>query len=365
MRGALTVEQICECVRGRVVNAPLLGARLNDIKVEGPARLQGSQPNQVSFFFSREYKNELLRANPGVLVTGEPFVEPLSQAGLPFWSKCAVIACADPYLGMAKVSEKFATQHSPGAHLPDERLAGEAAQVHAQAFVHPTANLSHGVVVGPHCTVEEGAQIGRGTILYPGVYVGAKVKIGEDCVVFPKVTLYEGVKLGNRVRLHAGVVLGADGFGYAPMIEQGKFIKHQKIYHTGGVSIGDDVEIGANSAIDRGTFSDTMVENNVKIDNMVQLGHNVRIGDGTILCGQVGIAGSANIGKGVLIGGATGIGNLIQVGDGAKISAATAISKDIPPGGTAKGNPQREINEHLKIHALLNRMVKNEKRKKE
>lgn len=361
-----TVTQILEWTSGRVANAEALGSTLASVFVEVPAALAGSGPTDCCFFFSKDYQAELVTAAPGILITGEAFVAPLAASGLPLWKKSVVIACADPYLAMGILSEKFADELSSVAHLP-EHLANRVgpAEVHPSAVVHPEARIADGVSVGPNCVIEAGARIGRGSILYPRVYVGKNVEIGEACVFFPGVTLYEMTKIGNRVRIHAGSSLGSDGFGYAPRTEDGKPIGHQKIYHLGRVNVGDDVEIGANTMVDRATFGETSIGKGAKLDNHVHIGHNSTIHEGAILCGGVCLAGGTVIGRFAYVGGMAGIGNKAALGDYAKIGAMSLVDKDVPPGGTSVGNPQRTHRNHFKAHAILNRLVAERDRKKE
>jgi UDP-3-O-[3-hydroxymyristoyl] glucosamine N-acyltransferase len=176
------------------------------------------------------------------------------------------------------------------------------------------------------------------------------------------VTLYEWTRLGNRVRVHSGSVIGADGFGYAPRKEGGKVTGHHKIHHLGRVVIGDDVELGANVTIDRGTVGDTRIGSHVKIDNQVQIGHNCQVGEGSVLCGMSGMAGSSKVGKYVYIGGQSGLANQVTVGDGARVAATTGVYTDVAPGMLVMGHPMREQKAHFRVHALLDRMLE-ERRK--
>jgi UDP-3-O-[3-hydroxymyristoyl] glucosamine N-acyltransferase len=366
MAQKFSVAQILEWTSGRLVNAEALGDAKARIAVGAPAPLAGSGPSDCAFFFSKDYQTELFSAAPGVLVTGELFVAPLAASGLPLWTKSAVVACRDPYYAMAVLSEKFAAEISAVAHLPSE-LANRVGppEIHATAVVHPEARIADGVSVGAGCVIEKGARIGRGSILYPRVYVGPNVEIGEACVFFPGVTLYEETRLGNRVRIHAGSTLGSDGFGYAPKIEDGKPVSHRKIYHMGRVVVADDVEIGANTMVDRATFGETFIGRGAKLDNHVHIGHNSTIDEGAILCGGVCLAGGTMIGRFAYIGGMAGIGNKAAIGDYAKVGAMSLVDKDVPAGGTSVGNPQRSHRDHFKAHAILNRMVAERDRKKE
>lgn len=356
-----SAAQILEWTSGRFVNAEVISGDLAEIYVDRLAPLAGSQSRDCCFFFSKAYESEVLSAAPGILITAEPFVTPLQTSGLPVWKKSAIIACRDPYFSMAVLSEKFAARRAAqvfAATVPGESI------VHPSAVVSPIAKIGLGVQIGPNCVIEDGAEIGDGTILYPGVYVGRDVKIGEKCEIFPGVTLYELTQIGNRVRIHAGSVMGADGFGYAPRFENGMPVEHQKIYHLGRVVISDDVEIGANSMVDRATIGETFIGTMVKIDNHVHVGHNSTLHEGAVLCGGVCLAGGTTIGKFAYIGGMAGIGNKASIGDYAKIGAMSLVDKDVPAHGTSVGNPQRSHRDHFKAHALLNRLVADKDRKK-
>ena len=220
-----------------------------------------------------------------------------------------------------------------------------------------TAVLGAGVTLGAHCVVEDRAQIGAGSILYPSCYIGKGASLGKNCVLFPGVTLYEWTQLGDRVRIHAGTVLGADGFGYAPRKEGGRVQGHQKIYHLGRVVVGNDVEMGAQCAVDRGTLGETRIESHVKLDNFVHLGHNSRLDEGAIICGGTCLAGNSSVGKYAYVGGLVGVTNHVHIGDRANVCALTLVSKDVQAGEVVGGNPQRSHAEHFRAHALLNKLL--------
>lgn len=354
-----TVSEVASWIGGRVVNAPALGPALERIRVLRLAELADAGPSDLAYFFRPSYQKDLIRSSPGVLITGEPFVKPLEASGLPLWKTAAVISCADPYLAMALISERMAAVLSSDAHLEGGHDIPSEPEIHPSAVVHSTAELGAGVRVGPHCVIERGARIGDGTWMGPGCYVGVSCSIGKDCVFFPRVTLYEWTQIGNRVRLHAGVVLGADGFGYAPRKKPGtdEVVSHAKIFHLGRVVIGDDVEIGANSCVDRATLGATWIGAGAKVDDLVIIGHNCRIEEGAVICGSSGLAGRARVGKFAYLGGGVGLINDVYVGERAEVGAHTLISKDVPPGTVAVGNPQRDHQTHFRVHAMLNRLL--------
>jgi UDP-3-O-[3-hydroxymyristoyl] glucosamine N-acyltransferase len=199
--------------------------------------------------------------------------------------------------------------------------------------------------------VAEGAEIGARTVLHAGVVIGPFARVGADCELHPHVVLYDGVVLGQRCLLHAGTVLGSDGFGFEPTREG-----WEKVPQCGTVVVGDDVEMGANCAVDRGRFGPTRIGNGVKFDNLVHIAHNVVIEDGALLIAQVGVAGSTRIGARAILAGQAGIAGHLTIGAGARVGAQTGVGQDIPPGEDHFGSPSREKGEALRIHAMLGRL---------
>jgi UDP-3-O-[3-hydroxymyristoyl] glucosamine N-acyltransferase len=225
--------------------------------------------------------------------------------------------------------------------------------IHPTALVAEDASLGPGVSVGPHVVIEPGASVGGGTRLGAGVYVGEGVAIGSCCVLHPRVSIYPRVQVGDRVVLHAGVVLGSDGFGY--LFAEGR---HHKFPQLGGLIIENDVEIGSNSTVDRGSLGTTRIGEGTKIDNLVQIGHNVRIGRHVILVAQTGISGSTEVGDYVVMGGQAGIGDHVRIGDGAVIGGQAGIlpGKTVQKGSVLWGTPARPLAEFKKIYAHLSRL---------
>lgn len=223
--------------------------------------------------------------------------------------------------------------------------------------IHPTAILGEGVVLGDDVTVMARAVIGTGSrigsraVIYPNVTIGDRVCVGEGSVLFPSVTLYDGVEVGCRVRIHSGTVIGSDGFGYE---WDGQL--HRKIPHVGSVRIGDDVEIGANVAVDRATTGWTEIGPGSKIDNLVQIAHNVQIGPNCLIVAQAGLAGSSRIGSGVVIGGQSALRDHVEVGDGAQLAGKSGVWSDLSPGGRYSGNPARSHREEQRSLLVYHRL---------
>jgi UDP-3-O-[3-hydroxymyristoyl] glucosamine N-acyltransferase len=228
-----------------------------------------------------------------------------------------------------------------------------AAAIHPTAIVDPDATVGARVCIGPYVVIEPGAEIGAGTVIEAFCFLGRGARLGENCRLHPRVTLYAGSRLGRRVEVHSGVVIGSDGFGY--VFGEGR---HWKFPQIGTVEIGDDVEIGSNATIDRGSLESTQIGNGVKIDNLVQIGHNVQIGENSILASQTGISGSSTLGTHVLVGGQAGIGDHAHIEDGATIGGQAGIlpGKIIRRGQTVWGTPARPLGKFKEQFAWLARL---------
>ena len=229
-------------------------------------------------------------------------------------------------------------QKSSEQYLADGRQLGTVE-------IDPTAEISQGVFIGERVIIGENVKI------LPGCVVMSDVEIAQDTILFPRVTIYPKTKIGQRCLVHAGTTIGSDGFGYH--FSKGS---HQKIWHIGGVLIGDDVEIGANSAVDRGTFGDTVIQSGSKIDNLVHIAHNCLVKTGAIICGQSGLAGSSTLGEFTVLGGQAGIFPNIEVGKGTQIGAKALVSKSTPENSVVKGNPARPLKEWLRLQASMRKI---------
>lgn len=305
--------------------------------IRGIAEVAEAGPDQIVFVGSGKYARAVEKSRAFVFV-----VDKAANKEIPAdWRAGRVIvSVADLKVAMAKASAMFG---------PEEWCSGG---VHSTAYVDRSATLGRDVRVGAHATVGPGAVIGDGVTLNAGVFLGRDVRIGAGSVLFPNVVVYDGVEIGARVRIHANTVIGADGFGYAQ--EKGRAgVEHVKIHHVGIVRIGDDVEIGASTTIDRGTFGDTVIGRGTKIDNQVQIGHNCQIGEGVIICGNTGLSGSCKIGRYAVIAGFCGLANGSEVGEGAVIGAMTGVQGAIPPGTVWAGIPARPKTEHYRIQGAL------------
>lgn len=226
------------------------------------------------------------------------------------------------------------------------------------AFVSGTARLEQGVKIEPGAIIGDGAEIGSGTLVGPGAVVGAYCRVGRDCVIGPNVSLINAF-VGNRVLIHAGARIGQDGFGFV-----GGANGLEKMPHIGRVIVQDDVEIGANTTVDRGALSDTIIGEGTKIDNLVQIAHNVRIGRHCVITAHCGLSGSVSLGDGVMLGGRVGIADHVTIGDGAQIAAVSGVMNNIPPGERWAGTPAQPIKAFFREVAMIRNLVREKREKK-
>lgn len=315
--------------------AKLIGATLKgdaDILIDGIGPLEDAGPGQLSFVSNSRYASLAASCRASALIVPPA----LAEVPLP----CLV--CDNPYSALAKVAQLFARP----ATLPQG--------VHPSALVGDDVTLGPNVAIGPLVQIGEGSSVGGGSMLFGGVYLGNNVTVGANCTIHPNVSILDGCVIGDRVVIHSGTVIGSDGFGYA----QDESGRHLKIPQAGIVQIDDDVEIGANCTIDRATFGRTWIQRGCKIDNLVQIGHNVVIGEHSILISQVGISGSTTLGKHVILAGQVGLGGHINIGDGVRIGAKSGVSNSVKAGQDVSGIPAVPHKEWLKNSAGIRRLSK-------
>ncbi|MEO8575548.1 MAG: UDP-3-O-(3-hydroxymyristoyl)glucosamine N-acyltransferase [Gemmatimonadales bacterium] len=320
--GTLTARAIADIVGGELRGAP-------DTIVRSVAPLSRAERDQLSFLSDRRYSAALESSSAGVvLITKELAETPGNVASR--------IVVDKPQAALLELLSRF---YPPVSQTPS---------------VHPTARIGRGARIGRQVTLDAYAVIGDGAVVSDNVWLGAHCVIGDGVIIgaetrlFPHVTLYSGSEIGSRVRLHSGVRIGSDGFGY---VFSGT--EHSKIPHVGRCIVGDDVEIGANTTIDRGSIDDTTIGAGTKIDNLVQVGHNVKIGKLCLIMAQVGIAGSAQIGDGCVLAGQAGLGGHITIGPGARIGGQSGVFGDVPAGETWSGYPARPHRESLRATGAL------------
>jgi UDP-3-O-[3-hydroxymyristoyl] glucosamine N-acyltransferase len=320
-QGPFRLAEIVGRLGGELVGDPT-------VEVRGVATLRSAQAGDLSFLAQPKYRPELAVTRASAVIVPEA---ERSATGLPR------IVCSDPYAYFAHVTQLF---NPPAPVVPG---------VHAEAVVAPEAKIPASASVGAGCVVERGVTLGEHVVLGAGCFVGEGAAIGADSRLHPRVVVYGACVIGARAIVHSGAVIGADGFGFAP--QGGKWVK---IAQTGRVVIGDDVEIGANTSIDRGAVDDTVIEDGVKLDNQIQIGHNCRIGAHTAIAGCVGIAGSTTIGRHCMIGGAAMIGGHLSIADRAIIAGSTVVTKSIDqPDTYSSVIPATAVREWRRTVALM------------
>jgi UDP-3-O-[3-hydroxymyristoyl] glucosamine N-acyltransferase len=301
--------------------------------VLGVASLDDAENGDISFYGNSRYLKALRKSRATAVLVPHGFAEEL---------KAARIWVDNPAEAFAKLLEVFSPPPIPFAP-----------GIHPTAVVASDAEIGADVTIQALAVVESGARIGARTVIGSHSYIGHHAILGDDCRLYPHVTIRERSVIGNRVILHPGAVIGSDGFGYEVRDE-----RQQKIPQTGIVQIDDDVEIGANSTVDRARFGRTWIQRGVKIDNLVQIAHNVTVGEHTILCAQVGISGSVRIGSYATLAGKVGVNGHIEIGDGAIVAAMAGITKSVPPREVLCGLPAKPISEYKENYVLLRNIHK-------
>ena len=287
--------------------------------IDGVGTLAGARPTQLSFLANPKYRAQLAQSAAGLVVMRAADAD--GHAG-------NALVAADPYVAYARIAALF-----DGAPAFD-------AGIHPSAVVDPAAEVDPGASIGPFVFVGAGSRIAAGARIGPGCVIGEDCEIGAGCELVARVTLVKRVRLGRRVLVHPGAVLGADGFGIALAREPGTEPHWIKVPQLGGVRVGDDCEIGANTTIDRGALEDTVLEHDVRLDNQIQVAHNVRVGAHTAMAGCVAVAGSTTIGRYCMIGGAAGIAGHLEICDRVVVTAMTLVTHSIrEPGEYSSGTP--------------------------
>ncbi|HOV03906.1 MAG TPA: UDP-3-O-(3-hydroxymyristoyl)glucosamine N-acyltransferase, partial [Kaistiaceae bacterium] len=334
----VTVAEIVELTGARLVAGDEATA------IAGVAPLEQAAAGDLAFLDNPKYATALETTGATVVIVARKFAA-RAPAG------AVVLESTEPYRAFAKVAARL----FPAAVRLEGAFAGEPG-VAAGAHVHATARIEEGATIEPGAVVGAGAEVGRGTVVSSGAVVGAGVRVGRDGYIGPGATLIHAL-LGNRVIIHPGVRIGQDGFGFA-MGPQG----HLKVPQVGRVIIQDDVEIGANTTIDRGATRDTIVGEGTKIDNLVQLGHNVVIGRHCVIVAQVGISGSTTLEDFVAIGGQVGIVGHVRIGMGAQIAASSNVNCDVPPGARWGGTPAKPVREWFREITALKHLAERGKK---
>ncbi len=332
-----TARQIASIIEGKVEGNA-------DEKVSGIGRLESATRGEIAFFANPKYEEYLYSTSASVVIVNESL-----QLEHPV--KATLIRVKDAYSGFAALLSEY-------EKIKRENLSG----IQQPVFIHATAKIGNNVFIGAFSYIGENVVIGDNVKIYPQVYLGDNVVVDSNSILFPGVKIHHHCVIGKSVSIHAGSVIGGDGFGFAPQAD-GTF---KKVPQIGNVVVEDFVEIGANATIDRSTIGSTIIRSGAKLDNLIQIAHNVEIGENTVIAAQSGISGSTKIGKNVMIGGQAGIVGHIQIADGVKINAQSGVSKSIKVENTAvTGSPAFEYSQALRSQSLSRNLPVLEKRIKE
>lgn len=320
-----SAKQIADFIGGRVEGD-------EDSKVSSFAKIEEAGEGALSFVSDPKYLHYLRETKASVVLVSD-------NLEFDWLVGATLIRVKDAREAVAKLLGLYAATRP--------RKTGIA----ATASIEETARIGQDVYIGPNAVIGDGAIIGDGTQIYPGAVIGDGVEIGRECIIYPNVTVYYDCKIGDNVIIHAGAVIGADGFGFAPTPSG-----YEKIPQIGNVVIEDDVEIGANTCIDRSTMGSTIIHKGVKLDDLVMIAHNVAVGSNTVMSAQVGIAGSTKVGEWCMFGGQVGIAGHITIGDKVMLGAQSGVPGSIASGQSLIGSPPMELKPFFKSQAILRRL---------
>jgi UDP-3-O-[3-hydroxymyristoyl] glucosamine N-acyltransferase len=321
-----TAQQIAGLIHGRLEGDP-------EVKVSRVAKIEEASEGAICFIANPKYEEYIYSTQASIVIVNESFelTRPVS---------CTLIRVKDAYLGFASLLEQY------NAIISGSGKTG----IEEPTYISKTAKLDKDVYIGAFTFIGENAVISKGARIYPGSYIGNNVVIGENVRIYAGVKIYDNCQVGNNVVLHSGVVVGSDGFGFAPLADG----TYKKVPQIGNVIIEENVEVGANTTIDRATMGSTIIRKGVKLDNLIQIAHNVEIGENTVIAAQTGISGSTKVGKNCVIGGQVGMVGHIQIADGTRINAQSGLSKSVINTNTAlNGSPAFDYKSSLKSQAIF------------
>jgi len=321
---AFKLAQIAERIGGKLSGDP-------GIEIDGVAQIDKAGKGKITFLANPKYKQALQNSRASAVIVDQ---KTEITTSIPF------ILVPDAYYGFLQTFLLF----NPAKKILEDGI-------HASAVVHDSANISADAAIGANVYIGAGVMVGSKTQIFPNCVILDDSKIGDDSILYPSVTIRENCSIGDRVVIHNGAVIGSDGFGFA--FHEGKY---HKIPQVGKVVIEDNVEIGANTTIDRATMGETIIKKGVKLDNLIQIAHNCIIDENTVIAAQTGISGSTSVGKNVVIAGQVGLVGHIKIGDGVQLGAQSGVTKDIPDGEIYFGYPARPVMHTKRIEAVVNNL---------
>ena len=331
----LTAAQIAVLVNGKVDGNA-------DIAVASFGKIEEAQQGQLAFLANPKYNDFLYTTKASIIIVNDTqeFKQPITAT---------LIKVPDAYSAFATLLDKY------------QQIQQQLTGIQQPVYIDATAKIGDNVFIGAFAYIGKNVVVGDGTKIYPSTFIGDNVTIAQHTILHPGVKIYHDCIIGSKVTIHAGSVIGADGFGFAPQAD-GSF---KKVPQIGNVLIEDNVEIGSNTCIDRATIGSTIIKSGAKLDNLLQIAHNVEVGNNTVIAAQTGVSGSTKIGNNVMIGGQAGLAGHLIIGDGAKINAQTGVGKAVKPGTSVTGTPFDEFRKYMRNQAFVRSLPQMEKRLKE
>lgn len=327
-----TAKQIGDLLQGTVEGD-------SNVKVSTLSKIEDGKPGSLSFLANPKYTEFIYSTHASVVIVGNDFMaeKPISST---------LVRVPDAYAAFARLLELY------------NQIVRDKKGIEPGSYISESASLGEDIYVGASAYIGKGARLGKGCKIYPQVYVGDNVVVGDNTTLFPGVKIYSDCIIGSHCTLHSNVVIGADGFGFAPATDN-----YKKVPQIGNVIIEDHVEVGAGSAIDRATLGSTIIRKGVKLDNLIQIAHNVEIGENTVIAAQTGVAGSTKIGKNCMIGGQVGIVGHLSIADGTKVAAQSGIGSDVTDEGSIlQGSPAFAIGDYRRTYVVFKKLPELDKR---
>ena len=324
-----TARQIAELLGGVLEGNP-------DVTVNKLTKIEEGEPSSITFLSNKAYTDYLYTTGASIAIVARGF-----ETTRPLPDSLTLVRVEDPRASFGKLLAAY------------QQIRFHRTGIESPSTIHPTAKIGEGTYIGAHTYVSADAVIGDNVCIYPNCYIGENVKIGDNTHIMPNTVIHHDCEIGAHCTLHSGVIIGGDGFGFAPNAEN----DYQKVVHIGNVIIGDHVEIGSNTTVDRGTLGSTRIGRGVKLDNLIQIGHNAEIGENTVMAAQSGLAGSAKVGRNCMIGGQVGIVGHLSVADGVKIAGQSGITSNIKePDSMWQGSPAQPFREFQRSYVIFRKL---------
>jgi UDP-3-O-[3-hydroxymyristoyl] glucosamine N-acyltransferase len=323
-----TAQQIAQLLGGTIEGNP-------EVCVNKVSKIEEGVKGSISFLANPQYTSFIYDTDASIVIVAESF-----EAEKALKNTCTLIRVEKPYESFAKLLDFY------------NQFRHAKSGIESTAIIHPSATIGKNCYIGHHCVISENSKIEDDVKIYPHTFLGNNVSIGKATIINSGVKIYHDSKIGQNVVIHSGCVIGGDGFGFAPNAEN----HYNKVAQIGNVVIEDHVEIGSNTTIDRATMGSTIIKKGVKLDNLIQIAHNVEIGENTVIASQTGIAGSTKIGKNCMIGGQVGIVGHIKIGDNVKIAAQSGIGHSLEDGSIVQGSPAFSFSDYKRAYVLFKKL---------